>query len=187
MTRKPHITLDLGPVAEPETAPAEPQAASFPAESAAHVPRDSAEEPEEEDTQKDKYLTFRIGTERYGIEIRNVTELIRVPPITPMPHLPSDIRGIISLRGEIVPVMDVRIRFGKESVPSTEKTCVIILTLNGRRLGLLVDLVEEVLGIPQDDIVPPPELTNLRDRFVQGVGRKGEQVILIINCMELVA
>ncbi len=141
----------------------------------------------EEDTQKGKYLTFRVGTERYGMEIHHVTELIQVLPITPMPNLPADIRGVISLRGKIIPVMDVRIRFGKTAVESNDKTCIIIMEIGEQPLGLLVDRVEEVVSIPEEKIVPPPEMVAGSGRYVQGIGKSGDHVVLILDCSKLAA
>ncbi|MDP4095008.1 MAG: chemotaxis protein CheW, partial [Bacillota bacterium] len=84
---------------------------------------------QEEDTQKDKYLTFVVGSETYGIEIRHVTEIIGIQPITEVPELPEYIRGIINLRGKIIPVMDVRMRFKKSFKEYNDRTCVIVVDI----------------------------------------------------------
>ena len=84
----------------------------------------------DEDTQKDKYLTFHLGNEDYGIEIRQVTEIVGIQKITVMPEMPAYIKGVINLRGKIIPVMDVRIRFHLEPRPYDERTCVIVVNIN---------------------------------------------------------
>ena len=92
----------------------------------------------EEDTQKDKYLTFSIGNEDYGIEIKYVTEIIGIQVITEIPELPNYVKGIINLRGKIIPVMDVRLRFKKEPLAYNDRTCVIVVDIRRseeRRVG----------------------------------------------------
>ncbi|MCX7615117.1 MAG: chemotaxis protein CheW, partial [Clostridiales bacterium] len=98
---------------------------------------------QEEDTQKDKYLTFLVGTEYFGIEISQVEEIIGIQDITHIPELPGYIKGVINLRGKIVPVMDVRIRFKKEPLKYNDRTCIIIVDIRGIEIGLIVDSVSE--------------------------------------------
>jgi purine-binding chemotaxis protein CheW len=137
---------------------------------------------EDEDTQKDQYLIFSVGEELYGIEIRNVTEIIGIQSITRVPELPDYIKGIINLRGRIIPVMDVRLRFKKDELPYNDRTCVIVVDFNNITVGLIVDSVSEVLSIGEQDIIPPPELTGAGSRYISGIGKVGNDVRLIINC-----
>ena len=104
----------------------------------------------EEDTQKGKYLIFSLGNEFYGIEIKYVTEIIGVQPITEIPELPDYIKGIINLRGKIIPVMDVRIRFKKSPMEYNDRTCVIVIDVKDTSVGLIVDSVSEVLSIEEE-------------------------------------
>ena len=142
---------------------------------------------EEEDTQKDRYLTFLIGNEVYGIEIKYVTEIIGIQPITEIPELPDYIKGIINLRGKIIPVMDIRLRFKKEPKEYNDRTCVIVVEINSLSIGLIVDGVAEVLAIPEGDIVAPPEVKNGGNRYMKGIGKAGNEIKLILDCEHLLS
>ncbi|NLP14652.1 MAG: purine-binding chemotaxis protein CheW [Clostridium sp.] len=137
----------------------------------------------EEDTQKDKYLTFIIGKEVYGIEIKFVTEIIGIQQITEVPELPNYIKGIINLRGKIIPVMDIRLRFKKEAREYNDRTCIVVVEINDVFVGLIVDSVAEVVGISENDIVPPPDTSiGFNNRYIKGIGKIGEDVKLLIDC-----
>lgn len=140
---------------------------------------------QEEDTQKGKFLTFVIGNETYGIEIRYVTEIIGIQPITEVPELPDYIRGIINLRGKIIPVMDVRLRFKKPFREYDDRTCVIVVDIEDISIGLIVDSVSEVLSIPDGDIVPPPEAKKARNKYIKGIGKVGNDVKLLLDCNKI--
>lgn len=122
----------------------------------------------EEDTLKGRYLTFLLGNESYGIEVRYVTEIIGLQAITEIPELPEYVRGIINLRGKIIPVMDVRLRFKKEPKEYNDRTCVIVVDINDISIGLIVDTVSEVITILEDDIVEPPEMNKgFSNRYIK--------------------
>ncbi|MDD2211581.1 MAG: chemotaxis protein CheW [Clostridia bacterium] len=140
---------------------------------------------QDEDTQKDKYLIFFLGKEFYGIEIKYVIEIIGIQTITEVPGLPHYLKGIINLRGKIIPVMDVRERFKKVCKEYNERTCVIVIEINHLFVGLIVDQVAEVLSIPEEEIVPPPEVTDSENKFIKGIGKVGDEVKLLINCEKL--
>lgn len=140
---------------------------------------------EEEDTQKNKFLTFSLGDEFYGIEIKYVTEIIGIHVITEIPEMPEYIRGIINLRGKIIPVMDVRLRFNKEFREYNDRTCVIVIDIKDVSIGLIVDSVCEVLIIQDTDIVPPPDLSKGNNRYIKGIGKTGNDVKLILDCEKL--
>jgi purine-binding chemotaxis protein CheW len=142
----------------------------------------------EEDTQKGRFLTFLIGKEMYGIEIRFVTEIIGIQAITGMPEMPDYVKGIINLRGKIIPVMDVRLRFRKQPREYDDRTCVIVIDFNGVSIGLIVDSVSEVLTIPEQDIAELPSInTNLNNGYVKNIGKVGANVILLIDCEKLIS
>ncbi|MDA8441727.1 MAG: chemotaxis protein CheW [Peptococcaceae bacterium] len=141
---------------------------------------------QEEDTQKGKYLTFNLGNEFYGIEIKFVTEIIGLQPITEVPELPDYIRGIINLRGKIIPVMDVRTRFKKPQLAYNDRTCVIVIDIAENSIGLIVDSVSEVLAIPETDIVPPPEVSSGGNRYIKAIGKVENTVKLILDCDALI-
>ncbi|RKP47356.1 purine-binding chemotaxis protein CheW [Cohnella endophytica] len=143
------------------------------------------EEFDEEDAQKDKFLTFSLGNELYGIEIRHVTEIIGIQGITEIPELPEHIRGIINLRGKIVPVMDVRLRFKKPFREYNDRTCIVVVDIQDISVGLIVDSVSEVLSIPAKEIVSPPDAGGGVNRYIQGIGKSGAIVILLLDCDRL--
>ncbi len=137
------------------------------------------------DTQQNKYLTFLLGQECYGIAIQHVTEIIGLQPFTEVPELPAYVRGIINLRGRIIPVLDVRMRFKKPFQEYTDRTCIIVVSYKDIAVGLIVDGVSEVLDIPETDIVPPPELNHSGNRYVEGIGKVGDAVKLLLDCQKL--
>ncbi|WP_371372582.1 chemotaxis protein CheW [Sporomusa aerivorans] len=146
-------------------------------------------ETEMEETQQDKYLTFALDGEFYGIEITYVTEIIGgIQAITPVPELPGYVKGIINLRGRIIPVMDVRLRFRKEAREYTDRTCIIVIELQQVTVGLIVDTVAEVTVIPSVDIVPPPEgAKGGNNRYIKGIGKVGDEVRLLLDCYRLIS
>jgi purine-binding chemotaxis protein CheW len=149
----------------------------------------AAEEPlinQQEDTQKGKFLTFTLGNEAYGLDIKYVTEIIGVQEITEVPELPDYIRGIINLRGKIIPVMDVRLRFKKPFMDYNDRTCIVVVDIKDVAVGLIVDAVSEVISIQDQDIVLPPELNKgFSNRYIKGIGKVGSEVKLLLDCSKL--
>jgi len=139
----------------------------------------------QEDTQKGRFLTFPLGEESYGIEIRYVTEIIGMQPITEVPELPDYIQGIINLRGKIIPVMDARIRFKKPFKDYNDRTCVIVIDINDVSIGFIVDSVSEVLSISDEDIVPPPTIQRASHKYIKGIGKTAGEVKLLLDCQKL--
>ena len=141
---------------------------------------------DEEDTQKDKYLTFHLANEDYGIEIRYVTEIIGIQKITEVPDMPDFVKGVINLRGKVIPVMDVRIRFKLPPRDYDERTCIIVVDINETSVGLVVDEVREVADIPEDQVEPPPK-TSMKEgsRYIQGMGKIDKEVKIILNVSQL--
>lgn len=139
----------------------------------------------EEDTQKGKFLTFTMGEDCYGIEINHVREIIGIQPITQVPDQPEYLRGIINLRGKIIPVMDIRLRFGKTFRDYNDRTCIIVVDIENISLGLIVDGVSEVLSIPDTEIVAPPEMNKGGNNFIKGIGKVGAEVKLLLDCKTL--
>ncbi len=142
----------------------------------------------EEDTQKGRFLTFLLGKESYGIEIKYVIEIIGIQAITEIPELPEYVKGIINLRGKIIPVMDVRLRFKKEPREYNDRTCIIVVDIKDISVGLIVDSVSEVLTIPEQDIVePPPMNKGFQNRYIKRIGKAGNDVKLLLDCEKLLA
>jgi purine-binding chemotaxis protein CheW len=141
----------------------------------------------DEDTQKDRYLTFRIAAEEYGVEIRHITEIVGVQKITEVPDTESYLKGVINLRGKIIPVMDVRLRFGMAAIDYGDRTCIIVVDVNGTSIGLIVDEVLEVVNIPASNVSEPPRTSKgSSSRYIQGMGKVGASVKILLNIEQLV-
>ena len=141
--------------------------------------------PEEEDTQKDKYLTFSLADEIYGIDIAVVIEIIGIQNITQVPEVPDYVRGIINLRGKIIPVVDMRLRFKRDFREYTDRTCVVVIEVHDVLIGLIVDGVAEVLDIKSDTVVPPPALKASQNKYIRGIGKLKESVVLLLDWEKL--
>ena len=141
---------------------------------------------DDEDTQKDKYLTFHLADEVFGIEICFVTEIVGIQTITPIPAMPDFIKGVINLRGKVIPVMDVRTRFRLPTREYDERTCIIVVEIDKTIVGLVVDRVSEVMDIPESQMEPPPKTTGKKGRrFLQGLGKVESDVKIILNVSQL--
>lgn len=128
-----------------------------------------------------KYLTFILNNEEYGLEILRVREIIGLMDITPVPQVPTYIKGIINLRGKIIPVVDLRLKFGMPEAEYTKETCTIVVDIDNRLMGIIVDTVSEVLDISGEDIEPTPTLgSGIKTDFILGMGKiKGKVKILL--------
>lgn len=141
---------------------------------------------ENEDTQKDKYLIFSIGEENYGLPIRYVIEIINILEITTVPEQPEHVKGLINLRGKILPVMDVRLRFKKKEKEYDDRTCVVVIDVDGTSFGLIVDNVKEVASVGEDSISETPEMgDDPKAGYIEGIGKVGEDIWLLIDCIRL--
>ena len=137
---------------------------------------------EEEDTQKDKFLTFHLANEDYGIEIEYVTEIIGIQKITQVPDMPNYVKGVINLRGKVIPVMDMRRRFHLPDRDYDDRTCIIVVDINGAQIGLVVDEVREVADIPEDQIEQPPATgRDSGGHYIKGIGKMDDEVKIILD------
>jgi len=136
-----------------------------------------------EDVMRGKYLTFLVGEVGYGIEISYVVEIISVQEITLIPHTHEYVKGIINLRGTVVPVIDMGMRFGQGEVVYTDKTCIIVLSMDDMSIGILVDGVKDVTDIDDEDIQEPPKTTgnSMKNHFIKAVGVSGGEVLQLID------
>ena len=137
-----------------------------------------------EETQKDRYMTFMTAGECYAIAIKYVNEIISFQRITDIPDTEDYVKGLINLRGKIIPVIDVRLRFGYEQLEYTDRTCIIITEVKGTVVGLIVEKIEEVVNIYEEDILPPPDIGVRQDevdRYIYGIGKVGDKVKLMID------
>ena len=128
-----------------------------------------------------KFLTFVLGNEEYGIEILRVREIIGIMEITPVPQTPDYVKGVINLRGKVIPVIDQRIKFSMPEVEQTQETCVIVVEVKESLIGILVDSVSEVLDIGREEIEATPQFGQEIDtQFIMGLGKtKGKLIILL--------
>ena len=141
---------------------------------------------ENEDTLRNMYLTFRLGNEDYGIEIRYVTEIVGMQKITEVPDMPLFVKGVVNLRGQVIPVLDMRLRFNMEPRDYDERTCIIVVNINSSQVGLVVDTVNEVRNINDDQISPPPRTAGASSaQYIQGMGKVGEEVIILLEGQRL--
>ena len=142
----------------------------------------------EVDTQEGRFLTFSLGEEAFGLEIKYVTEIVGMQAITEVPEVPMFVKGIINLRGKIIPVIDARLKFKKEPIEYGDRTCIIVIDINEVSFGLIVDNVAEVLSIDNDKIaLPPSNKTGFENKYIKGIGKTEESVILLLDCEKLLA
>jgi purine-binding chemotaxis protein CheW len=139
-----------------------------------------------------KYLTFAIGKEEYGLEILKVREIIGFMDITAVPQMPSYIKGVINLRGQVIPVIDLRAKFCMQTAERTEETCIIVveITQQGRKFstGIVVDHVSEVLDIPGEAIEESPQFGSaVKTDFILGMGKVGERVKILLDIDKVLA
>lgn len=147
----------------------------------------------ESETQTSKYLSFCLGAEEYALEILTVREIIGLIDITPLPQTPDYVKGVINLRGKIIPVIELRTKFGLQSVKYTEQTCVIVVEVDdaasgeGYEIGIIVDSVREVLDIVRDMIDPPPTFgCAVPMHYITGIGKVKDKVVVLLNITQVV-
>ncbi len=135
----------------------------------------------------DKYMTFAVGKEAYGLEIEYISEIIMVQTITEVPEVPGYIKGIINLRGKILPVMDIRVRFNKDALAYNDRTCIIVAIIDGTLIGLIVDTVNAVMDIDPKEITDPANsLAETQNRYIRGIGKTESGVVLLLDLDRLV-
>ena len=136
----------------------------------------------DEDALKDRFLTFHLGKESYGLEIRHVTEIIVLQEITKVPDLSDFIIGVVNLRGNVISVMDMRKRVHLEPREYDDRTCIIVVNINDLSIGLLVETVNEVLNIPEEQVDPPPRThSGIKSSYILGMGKVDKQVKILLN------
>lgn len=139
-----------------------------------------------------KYLTFRLGDEEFGVEILKVREIIGLMDITVVPRTPKSIRGVINLRGKIIPVVDLRVKFLMQTIDNTELSCIIVVDAQtdgqATQMGILVDTVSEVLDIPVDLIEPTPAFgSGVNTKFIRGMARVEDTVKILLSVEEVLS
>jgi len=160
------------------------QVAASPDQSA--LAKDGVFTEEVEDTLKDMYLSFRLGDEDYCLEIRHVTEIVGIQKVTEVPDMPHYVKGVVNLRGQVIPVIDMRLRFNMPGREYDERTCIVVISLNGGQVGLVVDTVNEVRSIEETNVSPPPKSGGAPSaQYIRGLGKVGESVKIILDANKL--
>ena len=139
-----------------------------------------------------QYLTFLLGSEMFALGILAIKEIIEYRAPTEVPMMPASVRGVINLRGAVVPVVDLQARFGRPSSPVSRRSCIVILEVpqgdERQVVGVVVDAVSEVLDIPAADIEPPPAFgTRIRRDFIAGMGKVRERFVILLNAEHALA
>jgi len=133
-----------------------------------------------------KYLTFTLEEEEYGIGILKVKEIIGMMPITSVPRTPEFVKGVINLRGKVIPVIDLRLKFGMGEIPYTDRTCIIVVEIDNENstvlIGIVVDAVSEVLNIQEEDVEETPAFgTELNTEYILGMAKMDSRVKILLN------
>jgi purine-binding chemotaxis protein CheW len=133
-----------------------------------------------------KYLTFRLAEEDYGIPLRQVKEIIGMMPVTAVPQTPAHVKGVINLRGQVIPVSDLRLRFGMDAIAYNDRTCIIVVDIRGAesttRMGVIVDAVSEVLNVRKEEIEAAPSFGALaRTEYILGMANMDESVKILLD------
>ncbi len=147
---------------------------------------DDDDDDDDIDNIDNQFLAFDIGDEQYGIGIAQIMEIIEMVPITPIPNMEHYIKGVINLRGKVLPVMDVRLRFTMEEKEYDAGTCIIVVQINDLEIGLIVDSVSEVVEIKDEEMQRPPNISqDSKKRFVLGMARVEEKVTILLELEKL--
>ena len=141
-----------------------------------------------DEANKDRFMTFLIGEQNYGIDIMHVTEIVGMQDIAEVPDVPAYVKGMINLRGNVIPVIDVRNRFKMEERDYDARTCVVVVTVGESTVGLIVDRVNEVAVIPENQISQPPQggEAGQGSEYICGLGKQGENVTILLNTSRLI-
>lgn len=143
-------------------------------------------EEEEVDLQQTKYLTFIVDRQYYAFPIKDIIEIIEVQDITFVPEAPEYVKGVINVRGRIIPVIDVRIRFRREEAKYTERTCIVIVNISDVEIGFVVDTVDEVIDLEDENIAPPPKVqTDRAAKYITGVGKVEDRIVLLLDAAKM--
>ncbi len=144
------------------------------------------EEDSEVDMQYMKFLTFVLDGRTFGFPIKEVIEIIEVVKPTPVPEFPDYVKGIINTKGRVIPVIDLRIRFGMEETEYTERTCIVVVTICSVEIGFIVDTVKAVVELDEDIIAPPPAITTDKvTRYITGVAKYENDLVILLDAKKI--
>lgn len=136
------------------------------------------------DSLSERYLTFKLGEQLFGLPIEDVVQIIGIQKITPIPDLPAYMKGIIHLRGDMIPVIDVSQKFNRSEITYQERTCIIVVSVEGILFGLIVEEVDEVADIPLGNVSIPPKIAS-DNQYLVGIGMLQNKLILLLNTSQL--
>ncbi|WP_321369019.1 chemotaxis protein CheW [uncultured Desulfuromusa sp.] len=139
-----------------------------------------------QDSMEGMYLTFELANEGYGLEIRYVIEIIGIQTVIKIPDMPEHVIGVLNLRGKVIPVIDVRMRFHLPTREYDDRTCIIVVNVNNNSVGLVVDNVSEVVDIPEVEIEPPPSVGRGSNPYIQYLGKIAGEVKILLDVNELI-
>ena len=138
------------------------------------------------DAQSSQVVSFCLGDEEYGVDIMTVQEIILFGCITQVPEVPEHVLGVINLRGNVIPILNLRRRFGMPDQPAEDATRIVVMNLNGRTVGVVVDGVNEVLRLSEDEVSPTPQsLSGAGKDYVTGLARRGERLLILLDMARL--
>ncbi|MEW6675494.1 MAG: chemotaxis protein CheW [Nitrospirota bacterium] len=127
-----------------------------------------------------KFAVFKIGEENFGIEINKVVEILKTQKIYSLPELPDFLSGVINVRGEVIPLLDLRKRFGFQS--SIKKERIILVRPDNEKIGLLVDEIKEIISLSKEEVLEPPSIfKGFKRKYLTGIGKKGDRIIILLN------
>lgn len=140
----------------------------------------------EKDNHSSQVVSFRLGEEEYGVDIMTVQEIILLGCITQVPEVPDHVLGVINLRGNVIPILNLRRRFGMPDQEPEDQTRIVVMNLNGRTVGVVVDAVSEVLRLSLDDVSPTPQsLSSAGKDYITGLAQSGERLLILLDMARL--
>jgi purine-binding chemotaxis protein CheW len=147
------------------------------------------EDDDDLEQQAAKFLMFKLGEEEYCIDITRITAIEELPQITSIPDMPNFVKGVINLRGKVIPAVDLRLRFGLKEKEYDDRTCIVIVRVDNSTVGLIVDIVSEVHEIQKNDIGPPPAFNNSSgsEQYIAGLAKKGEEVKILLDVEKIIS
>jgi len=147
-----------------------------------HMMADGREEVKQLSGEVVQVVSFRLGGEEYGVDISQVQEIIRMVEITRVPRAPRFMEGVINLRGQLIPIIDLRTRFGMDRIDKTKSSRIVVTEIGSKRVGIVVDSVSEVLNVPIENVEDAPEMiSGVGTEYIQGVGKLGDRLIIMLD------
>ncbi|MDP9017542.1 MAG: chemotaxis protein CheW [Candidatus Eremiobacteraeota bacterium] len=138
--------------------------------------------------EKIQVVSFHLGNEEYGVDISQVQEIIRMVDITHVPRAPHFMEGVINLRGQLIPIIDLRTRFGMSRAEHTKNTRIVVTEIAGKRVGIIVDSVSEVLNLPVENVEEAPEMiAGVGTEYISGVGKMGDRLIILLELQKVIS